>query len=346
VNLAAVILSGGNREALIADAIKSADAFVDAFVLIDTGESAAKAIAVAREILGDRCIVHRFSEPFDCARARNFGLDCAAADGFDFAMQLDTDERMRVADPSIVKRMLSMVETETVLCENDGHCYKKNRFFRLPREGRWDGVVHEGYLTQGATLARGITFSEVEKTPDEEFARQIWIAAKCSEALKSDPNNARYHYYLADALDATDDPIGAVAEFLRAAELSDWDEEVDWSHYKAAMIRYAMGDIGQALSITLASSLRTPELLWAASLFALELGALPRSEELASRAVSAAEEQREHDRQGFTYKFAWYEGPHDILWRIAVANGNAELEAAHAAKVIELHSERIRRLVA
>lgn len=338
------MLAGGNRESVIAEAIQSADQLVDSFLLIDTGESAQEAIAVARTILGDRCAVRKFEGEFDCATARNFALDCAGDTGADWALILDTDERMR-AEPDMVRRMLSEVQTETVLVAYALNSYKKTRFVRLPHTGRWDGIVHEAYLTGPTTLAKGMTFWELPKTVEEDRERTKWIAAKCREGLEANPDCARYHYYLGDALSQLGEHSKAAESFLAAHKLSDWAEEVEWSLYRAAASMASDGRDAEAVELLTSVKANAPELPWYAAYLANQLGDNDRAVALAQEAIELGKYRRESECVGFSCKFAWYDGPYDVLVRVARDTGNTELEQYATNQAVRLRSDRLRAMV-
>ena len=104
--IVAVILAGGNREALIMGAVASLIGYVDEIVLMVTGPSAEAAVDtvlshhVACPVTPDRrYYVH--GDRFDCASARNAGLDAARERGADWILGLDTDERMIWGDVDI-----------------------------------------------------------------------------------------------------------------------------------------------------------------------------------------------------------------------------------------------------
>lgn len=326
MRLAATILAGGNRESAIVGAIESVLPIVDHVILLDSGESAQKAIIAAREMLGDKCTVRQYPhEKWDCATARNVVLDCAAELGFDWALMLDTDERFH-AKPEDVRRMLSEVQTETVLvadAERDG--YKKNKFFSLPRQGYWDARVHEGFRTGQMTLARGMSFSELGKTPEEHLARTLSIEAISAEELAKNPDDPRMHYYHADALFALERFDEAVEEFIETARITGWTDERDWSVYRAAVIMFHQKRYLEAAELCINSSLRIPELPWWAA-FCLHIAEQhDRAIYWAQRAARVAIEQRKTDRLGFCEKFAWFEGPHDVMHWAYRALGEEQL---------------------
>lgn len=344
MQLGAVILAGGNRESVISGAIESVSDCVDQFILIDTGNSARLAIETALRTAGDRCHVFKNQGDFDCATARNFGLDCAEKSGCDWALILDTDERIK-ASPGVIRRMLGEIDCYTVLIDDETERYKKVKFIRLPRAGSWSGIVHEAYVAPWPqAVAHGITFSEVPKSEQEEKARTAWIENQCRKAITDEPRNARWRYYLGDALAALGRPGDAVIEFLRAAKLSEWAEESAWSIHRAACLLGESGDrdaLELALAISSDQDAQIPELPWYASVCAHRLGKHQRAIELAQRAAQLGESQRKSERIGFCNRVAWWEGPYDVLRYSYELIGDAERAAEAAEHVALMQAQRL-----
>lgn len=344
--LCAVILAGGNRESVIGGAIGSVSSVVDHFAIIDTGESANAAVAVAREMLGDRCTVFEFKEEFDCATARNFGLDCAGSLGSEWALMLDTDERI-VGKIEDIPRFLREIKQNVALLNDAAWSYNKTKFVRLPRKGSWQGFPHEAFVTDEAgALPMWLSFRELPRTPEEEQVRAQWIELQCRKGLERDPGNARLHFYRADSLSVLGQLDGAVVEFLEASRLSKWADEIDWCHYRTARIRYAQGRHADALNVCFASSMRTPELLWFSAVCSATLDNATNALVLAARAAETAEKQRTFERMGFCERYAWFEGPHEVMSWVFKATGDTEREQEAIDNMARLKAERLRLVAA
>jgi hypothetical protein len=83
----------GNSREIVGDALRSAVDWVDWCLVIETGVTD-DTLEIAREIAGDKLIVRDFPWCGDFAAARNFALMAAAEIGADWALVLDTDERI------------------------------------------------------------------------------------------------------------------------------------------------------------------------------------------------------------------------------------------------------------
>uniref|UniRef100_A0A383VCA1 Glycosyltransferase 2-like domain-containing protein n=1 Tax=Tetradesmus obliquus TaxID=3088 RepID=A0A383VCA1_TETOB len=91
--IASVTLSNGGGN-IIRDALLSVVGWVDACILLDTG-IADDTVEVARQAAGSKLLLQRLPWPGSFAEARNAALDAAAAAGAQWAVILDTDERIR-----------------------------------------------------------------------------------------------------------------------------------------------------------------------------------------------------------------------------------------------------------
>ena len=201
LNLASITLTS-SREAIIGDALKTVASWVDASILIDLGIED-QTVEVARSILGDRLhIVHYdWSNGRQAYELRNFGLEAAHRLGFNFAVTLDTDERL---DPKQcrIREGLATTEDECIEIPSSDGDYRKERFFKLPFPGRFVGKSHEHVPRETCRKAKLdiMTFWELPKTFAQIQERSRGILPLVEEDLQGDPSNPRWHYYLGDTL--------------------------------------------------------------------------------------------------------------------------------------------------
>jgi tetratricopeptide (TPR) repeat protein len=339
----AAIPSGGYRESFIGELIVGLLPIVDHFIFVDSGESAQEAIRIGVEMAGtDKSTVVKYDcgGDFDCATARNICLDSARDIGADWVSIWDTDERV-VADPEYVSQLLITTDSDVVMISDVDLRYKKAKFFRVPAKGRWSGIVHEAYCdTCPSSVDPRIRFSEVPKSAGEHTDRMRMIENKCRKAIELEPGQARWHYYLGDSLSANGKFDEAVDQFLHAAILSGWQEEVDWSYYQAATIRERQGRRTDALALCKTSGLRIPETAWLAALVAHRDGQHEMAIYYSQLAAELAEKQRGTERIGFSDRFAWYEGPHDVARFAYRALKREDKFAIEDALVYEMESLR------
>jgi tetratricopeptide (TPR) repeat protein len=309
----------GNNAGIIADALRSVVAWVDACLVIDTGVSD-DTLRVAREVAGDKCVVRAFAWVHDFAAARNFALDAAYELGANWAVTLDTDERIQLHGEDLRAAMASAREGVLML-QDEGRTYAKERCFRLPAQVRFEGPTHEsfaGYKVGTRTLERA-TFSELGKSPDalrRKFERDVEILSKHTRAHPDDP---RWFYYLGDSLKNLGKLPEAIAAYDQCAALRGWNEESAWACYRAAECLCQLDRHSEAIercAVGMARHAGIAELAWLAGFAAYRAGD-------AAQAVYWSQLALVHGlfegngasvpRIGFRNPSALYEGPYDVL---------------------------------
>jgi tetratricopeptide (TPR) repeat protein len=89
----------------------------------------------------------------------------------------------------------------------------------------------EGLTTQGL-------FDSARNTNPQKYKDD---AALLEAALKSEPGNARYVFYLAQSYRDAGELAKSIEAYERRATLQGWDEEVWYSLYQAAVLRELLG---------------------------------------------------------------------------------------------------------
>jgi tetratricopeptide (TPR) repeat protein len=340
----------GNSADIIADALKSVVAWVDLCLVIDTGVSD-ETLQVAREIAGDKYRERRFEWIGDFAAARNFALDAAHEAGADWALTLDTDERIQLNGEDL--RAVMAAASEGVLMMNHvARTYAKERCFRLPCPERFTGPTHEcfpGYKIGTRTLELAC-FSELGKTPaqlERKFQRDVEILRAHTAKHPDDP---RWHYYLGDSLKNLCQWEAAVAAYDACAALRGWNEESAWACYQAAECLSRLARYREAIDRCAAGLARhagIAELCWLAGFCAYKVPDMPQAVYWSRLAITHGLFQgtgASVPRIGFRNPKALYEGPYDILRYALKALGDASATEAerlyHAANAARLKQTR------
>lgn len=350
----AVTLSGGDRENEAPDAWRSVASFVDWYLLIDTGESAQKALAIAQELpeTKGRNTIVKFPEVFSSestASARNYGLAQAAAIGYDWALVLDTDERIMLHNGADVREALAGLENSVVMTRIHGGGYPKERFFRLPAKGRYSNRVHETYADgQPWAMLENVTFSEVPKTPEQMNALQLTVQRICLEEVKKDHRDSRSWMYLGNTYCHFKDFERALGAFKRGAKCARSDDEQGWLFFRAASMCHELERWEEAIELA-TEGMRTaayqPELPWAAAFAEYKQKHWMLAGAWADMAIAIGETapllHARPIRAFCQFPIAQYEGPWQIRREVMAALGS--MEQAHRAHAIVAKAEAARK---
>lgn len=324
-----------NAESDIGDALRSVVEWVDWCLLIDTGISD-DTLRIAREIVGHKLVVRSFPWSDDFGSARNFALAVAHELGADWAMTLDTDERIDLQGLDI-GRALRTATADTLRVTHAAGTYGKERFFRLPACGSWKGPTHEAYVSSGgiATLPL-MVFDELGKDAAEYRRKAERDVAILTRHIARHPLDSRWHYYLGDSLAGLERHEEAVAAFRACAELRGWDEESAWALYRAAESLLALGRPVEAIEACAAGMSRHAglgELPWLAAYAAWQAERPEQAVYWARLSVMLGHYMGSGatvPRIGFRHPPALWEGPFDVL-RFALRQTGDDAGADDAA---------------
>ncbi|MEO8904016.1 MAG: glycosyltransferase [Polyangiaceae bacterium] len=318
MRLVATTLSG-NREKIIEDALRSVCAWVDVCLLIDLGATDSS-IERARGVAGEKLVVRRFEWSDDYGAARNFALDAATELGADWAVTVDTDERIQLSGCDI-REELERANEGVLYVPDAARNYVKERFFKLPMTERWQGPIHEAFAAYkvGHRTLAGITFSELAKPPEamaQRFARDVQALTRYSAAHPEDP---RWHFYLGESHRNLGHHEPAVTAYDRCAALRGWDEESAWACYRAAECLCNLGRPSEALDRCVAGLSRhagVAELAWLAGYICFQLHRDVQATYWARLAIVHGCFRGDGEtlpRIGFRHPPALWEGPYDVL---------------------------------
>jgi hypothetical protein len=309
----------GDSQEIIGDALRSVVDWVDWCLLVDTGISD-DTLRIAREVAGDKLLVREFPWVDDFAAARNFALAAAAETGADWAVTLDTDERIDPGDHD-VGALLAASDGDALHVKHVGGTYGKERFFRLPVRGRYVGPTHEAFIADGARGGSldGIVFHELDKSPEDYRRKVERDVAILSRYTAEHPDDPRWYYYLGDSLAGLGRHDEAIAAFRICASLDGWDEEGAWALYRAAECFLKVGRPVDAVASCAAGMARhagLAELPWLAAYASWQAGRTAQATYWARQAVAMglfAGRGADVPRVGFRHPPALWEGPYDVL---------------------------------
>lgn len=272
----------------------------------------------------------------DFAAARNAALAFAAETGADWAMMLDTDERVICPDPDAFRAWLAALpDTVCVALAHaaDGS-HTRERFFRLPSRYQFTGRTHEMFPApmheQAIVPSELITWTELLKTSEQLRAKFTRDVDMLRADIADNHANGAAQYYLGASLQSLaviEQNAGAtgVAHALyeeaivafRAHHALDGWEGGAWSCFKAAECYLVLGQPNRALDCVAAGLVRDAgigELYWIAGLASLQEGRREQARCWAETAklhgMGSASEKR---RRGFRNVRGLTTGPGEVL---------------------------------
>ena len=226
MRLASITLSS-NREGIIGDALRSVIDWVDGCLILDLGITDGT-LDLARSIVGEKLLVvdYDWSLGGTAAAMRNYGLDAAARLGFDWAVTLDTDERIEPED-CLIRLGLATTQDDCIEVLSKDGSYAKERFFRLPFADRFVGCAHERVIAKHCkkSLLTCMCFDELPKTREQLRTRALGCLPALEYERVNDPMDPRWAYYVGDALEYLDRDDEAHEAFLDAMRL---DPQMGW----------------------------------------------------------------------------------------------------------------------
>lgn len=276
----------------------------------------------------------------DFSASRNELLEQAAFLGYDWAIMLDTDERILVdgtrvgihgtgyangipLNKPLLEAFLSDTTADVLMVRSVDLGYEKEKIFRLPARGHFKGPTHECFvLGEGATrdTMAGMTFTEEPKTPEQYRAKAERDRDLLEAYTKEHPDDPRWWYYLGDTYAGLGQPNEATTAFRRCWELNGWDEESAWAAYRIATIAAGDKEYDIAIEWCCSGMQRHPgmaELPWLAGWCCYQLGRYQHAIWWSNIAEMFGEYDETgvdacHARINFRYEPALYEAPYDV----------------------------------
>ncbi len=318
MKLVSTTLTGNNQDQ-IGDAIRSLRDWVDVCLVIDTGATD-RSMQIARDVAGDKFVERQFPWRSDFAAARNFALEAAAQLGGDWAITVDTDERIEPRGEDI-RGELERATEGVLMMTHDSGTYGKERIFRLPAKARFTGPTHESFPSYdvGARTLAKARFIELDKSPEAFKAKFERDVAILQAHTAENPKDARWFYYLGDALQNLKRWEEAIASYEKCAALRGWNEESAWACYRAAECWIVLKRFSEAVDACAAGLARhagIAELAWLAAFASYQGGRIEQAIYWARLAIPMGlfrGRGADAKRIGFRNLNALYEGPYDVL---------------------------------
>lgn len=331
MRIIATMLSG-NSEAIAADAAASVIEFVDELCLIDTGITD-DTISVVRKVAGDKLHVENYVWSNDFGMARNTAIAIASRRGANWALTIDTDERMSFSGYKSRDELNQALEFADVwLVPQQNGTYAKERFIRLPTNAHWDGKVHEALcgVEKRSTLS-GCSFYEIPKNEEgyrKKLERDLSVLL---EEVITHGDNPRWYYYLGQTLESLGEISRAIDYYETCMMLDGWADESAWACFTAARCCTTLGEYRRAEEFCAKGMVRKPsmpELPWLAGWCCYKRGAFEDAVVWERIAAGLGGKAARHESGMFVYSPAWWEAPYDVMRWSYKAIGSREAEIA------------------
>ena len=112
---------------------------------------------------------------------------------------------------------------------------------------KWFGVVHEEIRSDQSKPRKALMLQDISLLTDlggarsEDPKKALKDAELLESALKDEPQNARYVFYLALSYDVAEKVHLALKNYLRRCALGDNEGEIYYSHYRIARLQESIG---------------------------------------------------------------------------------------------------------
>jgi len=233
-----------NEAANIERCLKSVAPYISSWVILDTG-STDDTVAKIKWFFhkhGIKGILHQ-GEFRNFEQARNDALKLAreSSFSFDYLLLLDADMELVVHDVNAIQS-LTKTSYSCVQKTSDGLSYYNTRLVRRDIPAKYIGVTHE-YLQMTPPDSIPLTaISMLDHVDGMNRANKGERDLRLLEdALKEDPSNARYVFYVAQTYGSMNRFHDARRWFRRRAKMGGWDEDVYYCLFQVANISHKLG---------------------------------------------------------------------------------------------------------
>jgi len=222
--------------------LRSVKPWIDHWLIVDTGSTDNTPELIEKVMEGvSGEVVHRPWRNF--GHNRNEALQLAKYKA-DYLLFIDADEQLGVDEDAAWPRDMNLA-AYSFEARFSGISYDRVSLVSTKLNWQWKGVLHE-YLDAGEPAAQPrLPGFWIHVTPDgarsndpKKFEKD---AALLEAALKDEPDNARYVFYLAQSYRDAGRLDRALNAYKRRVAMGGWNEEVWYSLYQVARLSELSG---------------------------------------------------------------------------------------------------------
>ena len=239
-----------NESKIIARLLDSVCSIIDTYCICDTGSTDNTVELITAYFESKNICGKIVFEPFkDFAHNRNVSLNhCIGMS--DYILFLDADMMLQIR--GFNKESLWSADSFSILQGNEDFHYHNMRIVRNNGLYSYFGVTHEYINTPpnnvNINVPKDILFiNDVGDggSKGNKFDRDVALLTK---GIEENPNNERYHFYLANSYyDSGKDNEMAIEWYKKRIKLGGWVQEVWYSFYRIGLIYKRMDKMGDAI---------------------------------------------------------------------------------------------------
>jgi glycosyltransferase involved in cell wall biosynthesis len=220
-----------DESAVIARALESAKPVIDCYCIVDTGSTDGTQEIIRETMRGARGELHE--RPWvDFGHNRTESLELAR-DRADYLLVLDADDILEMERPNELTEPAYNLE----ICYGDLR-YRRTQLVKASLDWRYVGVLHEYIHNDNSDELSPVPLSNarIHVTRDGNRSRDprkyYTDAALMEEALKAEPDNDRYVFYLAQSYRDSGQIEKAIEAYQHRVGMGGWAEEIWYSLYQ------------------------------------------------------------------------------------------------------------------
>ncbi|MEL7430572.1 MAG: glycosyltransferase [Pseudomonadota bacterium] len=233
-----------NEAHVIRRCLESVLPFIDHWVICDTGSTDGTQNLI-REIMKDKPgeLHERAWENFGHNRQEALALSAGKAD---YVLIIDADEWLECRDGFDFRTLQH--DAYYISKKQPGQQYSVCNIVRNDTGWHWVGVLHEYLANDRDTSFGTIEAEDALIMVRQEGARSLdpdtyrKDAKLLIKALKKEPDNTRYQFYLAQSWRDANEPGFAIKNYRKRIAMGGWQEEVFFSRYQIALQKDKRGD--------------------------------------------------------------------------------------------------------
>ena len=241
-----------NEEQLLPRCLKSIKNLVDEIVIVDTG-STDRTVEIAKSF-GAKVYHHPWENDF--SKHRNQSIGYASSD---WIFILDADEKVVKWDPNVATIISNMkmdsvfVKVENIYGKGEGVAWRNSiRLFRNNERIRYKGRVHNELngCNNSAPSVIIIYHKGYFLDPDKEEEKYLRTRALLEQEIQADPDNPKFHHYLAVAYLGRHLYDTALEECKKALDLASRQKQDEvlylWTRFVGAVCCLNTNRLGEA----------------------------------------------------------------------------------------------------